>query len=280
MTASSPYVNDEGVSCYLICHCTTSIFALSTRPFACGCFTEAKCLADAQFLTPIFEWIVRNCFPLSDMISPGRPNRQTMLSHTNFFTWLPVMVATAFASIHLVEIIDGPTIKNFDFNRSFGKGRLWSISIIKWIMGAVMGGRQVLLRISWDGTVYLTIIAFPYQVPCIYMHCRPVVSVWITLATTGSWTGDCIAARPLIVFLYDIVRLKWSDEPKPWSKRILVLGFRVHWHTWLLSVVPLWPSFYPPEGFLLSGILVWVSSMYFPLLLLCREFPLRLWTFP
>ncbi|GJY83451.1 hypothetical protein Tco_0496827, partial [Tanacetum coccineum] len=31
-------------------------------------------------------------------------------------------------------------------------------------------GGQVLLRISWDGTVYLTVIALPYQVLCIHMH--------------------------------------------------------------------------------------------------------------
>nr|GFA97587.1 hypothetical protein [Tanacetum cinerariifolium] len=38
-----------------------------------------------------------------DTISPGRPNMHTILSHMNFLTWAPIMVATGLTSIHLVK---------------------------------------------------------------------------------------------------------------------------------------------------------------------------------
>ncbi|GJY25444.1 hypothetical protein Tco_0400170 [Tanacetum coccineum] len=57
------------------------LFALSTKPFVCGCFTEAKHWQIHSFSHQSLNGLSRNCFPLSDTISPGRPNLQTMLSH-------------------------------------------------------------------------------------------------------------------------------------------------------------------------------------------------------
>ncbi|GKD19765.1 hypothetical protein Tco_1208923 [Tanacetum coccineum] len=62
------------------------LFSLSTKPFVCGCFTEAKHWRIHSFSHQSLNGLSQNCFPLSDTISPGRPNLQTMLSYTNFFT--------------------------------------------------------------------------------------------------------------------------------------------------------------------------------------------------
>ncbi|GJT25231.1 hypothetical protein Tco_0895168 [Tanacetum coccineum] len=130
MTASVPYVSENGVSPLLdlimvrCAHntCKSSpiqslllssnralipsprlMFALSTKPFSCGCFTEAKHWRIHSFSHQSLNGLSQNRFPLSDTISPGRPNLQTMLSHTNFFTLSHVIVTIGFASIHLVK---------------------------------------------------------------------------------------------------------------------------------------------------------------------------------
>ncbi|GKB91054.1 hypothetical protein Tco_0963326, partial [Tanacetum coccineum] len=95
MTASIPYVNENGVSLLLD--------FIILRPLVCGCLTEAKCWQIHSFSHQYWNGLSWNCFPLSEMISLGSLNLQTMLSHTNFLIWLPVMVATGFASIHFVK---------------------------------------------------------------------------------------------------------------------------------------------------------------------------------
>ncbi|GJU49197.1 hypothetical protein Tco_1218752 [Tanacetum coccineum] len=62
------------------------LFALSTKPFDYGCFTEVKHWRIHSFSHQSLNGLSRNCLPLLDTISPGRPNLQTMLSHMNFFT--------------------------------------------------------------------------------------------------------------------------------------------------------------------------------------------------
>ncbi|GJV86357.1 hypothetical protein Tco_1530295 [Tanacetum coccineum] len=96
MTASVPYVSENGVSLLLdfimvrCAHrtCESSpiqslllssnralipsprlLFALSTKPFACGCFTEAKHWWIHSFLHQSLNGLSRNYFPLSDTIS-------------------------------------------------------------------------------------------------------------------------------------------------------------------------------------------------------------------
>ncbi|GKA90034.1 hypothetical protein Tco_0811846 [Tanacetum coccineum] len=138
ITASIPYVNENEVSplldliMVLCAHKTCGIssirsllplsnhafipspkllFALSTKPLACGYLTEAKRWRIFSFSHQSLNGLSLNFFPLSDIISPGRPNLQTMLSHTNFLIWLPVMVATGFALIHFMKYSIA-TIKN------------------------------------------------------------------------------------------------------------------------------------------------------------------------
>ncbi|GKG21178.1 hypothetical protein Tco_0383773 [Tanacetum coccineum] len=96
MTASVPYVSENGA--YRTCESSPIqslrlssnralipspklLFALSTKPFVCGCFTEAKHWRIHSFSHQFLNGLSRNYFPLSDTISPGRPNLQTMLSH-------------------------------------------------------------------------------------------------------------------------------------------------------------------------------------------------------
>ncbi|GJS73712.1 hypothetical protein Tco_0706553 [Tanacetum coccineum] len=83
ITASVLYVSKNGVSLLL-----DLIMSL-----ACGCLTEAKHWRIHSFSHQSLNGLSLNCFPLSDMISPGRSNLHTMLSHTNFLTWAPVIVA-------------------------------------------------------------------------------------------------------------------------------------------------------------------------------------------
>ncbi|GJZ75979.1 hypothetical protein Tco_0640444 [Tanacetum coccineum] len=46
------------------------LFALSTRSFSCGCFTEVKHWRMHNFSHQSLNALSRNYFPLSDMISP------------------------------------------------------------------------------------------------------------------------------------------------------------------------------------------------------------------
>ncbi|GJW12703.1 hypothetical protein Tco_1578530 [Tanacetum coccineum] len=62
------------------------LFALSTKPLACGCLTEAKHWRMDNFSHQSLNGLSLNYFPLSDIISLRRPNLQTILSHTNFLT--------------------------------------------------------------------------------------------------------------------------------------------------------------------------------------------------
>ncbi|GKD63257.1 hypothetical protein Tco_1305365 [Tanacetum coccineum] len=130
MTAFVPYVSDNGVSPLLdlimvrCAHKTCGIssiqslllsssrafissskllFALSTKPLACGCLMEAKRWRMYNFSHQSLNGLSLNCFPLSDIVSPGRPNLQTILSHTNFLIRLPVIVATVIME-YLVKI--------------------------------------------------------------------------------------------------------------------------------------------------------------------------------
>ncbi|GKB49921.1 hypothetical protein Tco_0900674, partial [Tanacetum coccineum] len=111
MIASVPYVNENGMSPlldFIIVRCAyktrgfSSIqflllasnlafipspklrFALSTRPLVYGCLTEVKCWRIHSFSPQSLNGSSQNCFPLSEMISSGSPNLQTILSHTNF----------------------------------------------------------------------------------------------------------------------------------------------------------------------------------------------------
>ncbi|GKG20204.1 hypothetical protein Tco_0380005 [Tanacetum coccineum] len=102
ITASVPYVSENGVSPLLdliivrCAHKTCKIssislipspkllLALSTKPLACGCLTEAKHWRIHSFSHKSLNGLSLNCFPLLDTISPGKSNLQTMLSHTNF----------------------------------------------------------------------------------------------------------------------------------------------------------------------------------------------------
>nr|GEU49857.1 hypothetical protein [Tanacetum cinerariifolium] len=130
ITASASYVNENGVSPLLdliivwcahkTCDISSSqflllssnhalipspklLFALSTRMLAWGYLTEEKHWRMHSFLHQSLNGLSQNYFPLSDIISLGRPNLHTMLSHKNFLTCDPVIVATGFASIHLVK---------------------------------------------------------------------------------------------------------------------------------------------------------------------------------
>ncbi|GJW92444.1 hypothetical protein Tco_0169997, partial [Tanacetum coccineum] len=66
-------MNDGRLCANMIDHFTPPklLFALSTRPFACGCFTEAKHWRMHSFSHQSLNGLSRNCFPLSDIISPG-----------------------------------------------------------------------------------------------------------------------------------------------------------------------------------------------------------------
>ncbi|GKE94793.1 hypothetical protein Tco_1579648 [Tanacetum coccineum] len=50
------------------------LFALSAKPFVCGCITEVKDWRIHSFSHQSLNGLSRNCFPLSDTISPGSPN--------------------------------------------------------------------------------------------------------------------------------------------------------------------------------------------------------------
>ncbi|GKC11946.1 hypothetical protein Tco_1008728 [Tanacetum coccineum] len=75
MTASVPYVSENGVSPLLDLIIVRLLFALSTRPFACGCFMEAKHWRMQSFSHQSLNGLSRNCFPLTDMTLPG-PSRK------------------------------------------------------------------------------------------------------------------------------------------------------------------------------------------------------------
>ncbi|GKD97553.1 hypothetical protein Tco_1381450, partial [Tanacetum coccineum] len=97
MTASVSYVSENGVSSlldFIMVRCAHRtyesypiqslllssnralilslrlLFALSTKPFACGCFMKAKHWRIHSFLHQSLNGLSRNCFPLSDTISP------------------------------------------------------------------------------------------------------------------------------------------------------------------------------------------------------------------
>ncbi|GKE10751.1 hypothetical protein Tco_1414302 [Tanacetum coccineum] len=55
-------------------------FALSTCPLVCGCLTDPNLCLIFSLSHQSLNGLSLNCFPLSDMISPGRPNLHTMLS--------------------------------------------------------------------------------------------------------------------------------------------------------------------------------------------------------
>nr|GEY21162.1 hypothetical protein [Tanacetum cinerariifolium] len=103
MTASVPYVRENGVSSWLDLIIVRLRFALSTSPLDCGCLTDVNRCVIFSLSHQSLNGLSLNCFPLSEIISPGIPKRHTILSHTNFFTCPPVIVATAFASIHFVK---------------------------------------------------------------------------------------------------------------------------------------------------------------------------------
>nr|GEV53106.1 hypothetical protein [Tanacetum cinerariifolium] len=86
------------------------LFALSTSPLDCGCLTDAKRCVIFSLSHQSLNGLSANCLPLSEIISPGIPKRHTILSHTNFFTCPPVIVATAFASIHFVKSSQGVVV--------------------------------------------------------------------------------------------------------------------------------------------------------------------------
>ncbi|GKC68572.1 hypothetical protein Tco_1101170, partial [Tanacetum coccineum] len=75
------------------------LFSLSTKPLTCGCLTEAKSWRIFSFSHQSLNGLSLNYFLLSDIISPGRPNLQTMLSHTNFLIWFPVMLTSVTGSL-------------------------------------------------------------------------------------------------------------------------------------------------------------------------------------
>nr|GEV46835.1 hypothetical protein [Tanacetum cinerariifolium] len=89
-------------------------FALSTYPLICGCLTDANLCLMFSLSHRSLKGFSLKYFSLSDMISSGRPNLHTMLSQRKFLIWVPVIVTTAFASIHLLkQSIE--TIRNFTF---------------------------------------------------------------------------------------------------------------------------------------------------------------------
>nr|GFA96085.1 hypothetical protein [Tanacetum cinerariifolium] len=124
ITASVPYVREKGVSPWLdliivlwaqrtwgsssthflfpspkraLMPSHRLLFARFTSPLDCGCLTDAKCCVIFSLSHQSLNGLSANCLPLPEIISPGIPKRHTMLSHTNFFTCPPVIVATAFA---------------------------------------------------------------------------------------------------------------------------------------------------------------------------------------
>nr|GEX92581.1 hypothetical protein [Tanacetum cinerariifolium] len=61
-------------------------FSLSTSLLDRECFTEANRYVIFNLPHQYLNGLSLNCLSLSETISPGRPKRHTMLSHTNFFT--------------------------------------------------------------------------------------------------------------------------------------------------------------------------------------------------
>nr|GEW12223.1 ribonuclease H-like domain-containing protein [Tanacetum cinerariifolium] len=106
ITASAPYVNENGVSPLLD---LIMMRCAHKTPLAWGCLTEAKHWRMLNFSHRSLNGLSLNCFPLSDTISLERPNLHTILSHMNFLTRVPVMVATGLASIHLVASVEKPS---------------------------------------------------------------------------------------------------------------------------------------------------------------------------
>nr|GEX69498.1 hypothetical protein [Tanacetum cinerariifolium] len=114
ITASAPYVNENGVSPLLdlimvrcahkMCEISSTQFlflspngalipshmllvALSTRPLAWGCLTEAKHWRILSFSPQSLNGLSLNCFPFSDTISPGRPNLHTVWDCHSVYRW-------------------------------------------------------------------------------------------------------------------------------------------------------------------------------------------------
>nr|GEV41152.1 hypothetical protein [Tanacetum cinerariifolium] len=91
ITVYVPYVSENGVSPLLdliIVRCAHKTYEISSNQFLL--------LSSNRALIPSSKLL----FALST--KPLAPNLQTMLSYTNFLMWAPVMVATGFASIHLI----------------------------------------------------------------------------------------------------------------------------------------------------------------------------------
>ncbi|GJV40473.1 hypothetical protein Tco_1418913 [Tanacetum coccineum] len=74
MTASVPYVNENGVSSLLDFIMVRLRFALSSKPLVYGYLIEAKCWRIHSFSHQSLNGLSRNCFPLSEIISPRSPN--------------------------------------------------------------------------------------------------------------------------------------------------------------------------------------------------------------
>ncbi|GJV14573.1 hypothetical protein Tco_1359896 [Tanacetum coccineum] len=114
ITASVLYVSKNGVSLLL-----DLIMSL-----ACGCLTEAKHWRIQSFSHQSLNGLSLNCFSLSDMISPGRSNLYTMLSHTNFLTWAPVIVAIEMGLLAFIHVADPTKVKVGERERTKEEARL------------------------------------------------------------------------------------------------------------------------------------------------------------
>ncbi|GJQ93925.1 hypothetical protein Tco_0005064 [Tanacetum coccineum] len=98
MTASVLYVNENGVSLLLD--------FIMVRTLVYGCLTEAKCWRIHSLSHQSLNGLSRNCFPLSETISPGSPNLQTMLvSSVRFYKMMNELVRNQYdATNHQVNV--------------------------------------------------------------------------------------------------------------------------------------------------------------------------------
>nr|GEZ90161.1 reverse transcriptase domain-containing protein [Tanacetum cinerariifolium] len=67
-------------------------------------------------------------------------------------------------------------------------------------------------QVSWHGTVNLTVLAFSYHFPYVFMHGWPVVSCSYNFGYYGHWSG-VHATGTFVDFSYNIVCLQGSDTP-------------------------------------------------------------------
>ncbi|GJV73873.1 hypothetical protein Tco_1493868 [Tanacetum coccineum] len=98
---------------------------------ACGWATDVKFCLILRSSHHSRKGLLANYLPLSLMIIPGIPKRQTMLCHTNLSILWPVIVATGSASTYLVKY-SMATIRNLTRPGAFENGpTMYSLSRIK-----------------------------------------------------------------------------------------------------------------------------------------------------